>query len=146
MVVRGLAEALADAGVLDWDGGPDQTTPYDGSESWPTFQGPEMRQTPNRQIAITRGVMSFIRADVITQVQFRVRGSQDGSPDEVGSKMQDILDYLYPNGFPRVHFQAGNIRIGISRPMDQLPLDPDSMRRRAMVQNFIIRTRRPRPS
>jgi len=147
-IVDGIAKYLEEHGIASWDEF-GEGEPYTGETEWPIYLGPDMPVSPNRVIVITPGVQSFMRADVMTSVQIRLRGTpstpQDPHRDEVSSKMQEIHDLFYPNGFPLAHVTMGNIRVGAVFPGDAQPLDPDGSRRHGALQNFRLRTRRPRP-
>lgn len=140
-VGHGLAQFLASRGCLDWDA----DYAYTQGVDWPTYVQSDAPATPNRLVHIAVGVQTFERADVLTQIQIRVRGGQDEPESVAGDQMQLIQDVLYPNGFPLVHTLMGGVRVGITIPRGLLPLAKDGARRFALVQNYTFRTRRPRP-
>lgn len=143
-VTAGVATYLAENGLASWDDF-GNGTPYTSSTEWPIFLGPNMPATPNRLICLTPGVQSFVRADVTTSIQIRLRGSMGATSDEVEAKAQAIHDLFYPNGFPLAHVTLGTIRAGAVLPGDMLPVERDSNRRHGHIQSIRVRSRRPRP-
>lgn len=141
-IVGGVAVYLADNGLADWD---DFGTgaAYDENSEWPVILGPDMPPLPHKLIVLTPGPQSFLRADVLTTVQIRLRGAQDATADEVEEEAQAIHDLFYPNGFPLAHVLLGTVRVGAVFPGDMLPLDPDSQRRHGHIQSIRVRSRRP---
>lgn len=137
----GFAAFLASKGVLSWDA----DYAYTPDDEWPTYVQSDAPKTPDRLVHIAVGPQTFIRADVVTSIQVRVRGGQDDTESVASDKMQQIQDILYPNGFPLVHTLMGGVRVGIARPGGLLPLTADQSRRFAVVINYMLRTRRPRP-
>lgn len=137
----GIAEYLDDNGLATWDyfGAIDYTT----ADVWPVFIGPDMPASPDRLICVTPGVVTRIRADIIVNIQIRLRGTVDGDVSEIGNQAQAIADLFYPNGFPLVHVALGPVRVGAVLPGDTLPIARDESRRHGHVQNFRIRARRP---
>lgn len=144
-VIGGLATYLADHDLASWDDF-GAGTAYTGATEWPIFIGPDVPAMPHRVIVLTPGPQMFTRADVMTSVQVRIRGLKDDTYIEVGDKAQEIMDLLYPNGFPLAHVALGSIRVGAVIPGSTLPLSPDADRRHGHIQNFGIRSRRPRPA
>ena len=151
-VASGVAAYLASLDILDWDER-GEGTPYadaggnlaEGIE-WPTYIGPDMPATPDQIIVITPTVQSYMRADIVTGIQIRIRGARGALASVVADKGQAIFDALYPNGFPLVHVTMGTVRVGAVLPGDALPpLARDGERRHGFIQNFRLRTRRPRP-
>lgn len=144
LLVGGLAQYLAEHDVAEWDDFGSGTA-YTSASEWPVFLGPDMPSTPDPIVVLTPGVTSYLRADIMQNVQIRVRGTAGVDEDEVADRAQRIMDVLYPNGFPLVHAQFGEIRVGAVLPGDRLPLSRDENRRHGIVQNVRIRARRPRP-
>lgn len=144
-ITGGIGAYLAAKGIATWDDFGDGDA-YDVDSSWPVFLGPDMPASPDACIVLTATMRSYVRADVYQGVQIRVRGSIDGPQNEVGFKLQEIHDALYPNGFPLAHATLGDVRVGAVLPSgDELPLDPDGQRRRGQIKNVRVRARRPRP-
>lgn len=141
---EGLATILDEAGIATYDFR--GSSPYTTETEWPIYIGKVLPATPHRIINLSPGIQSFRRADVMTSVQIRLRGlPNDGDntvDDEVASKHQEILDFLYPWGEPKTHFQMGEIRIGAVFPGDTLPIEADGQRRSGVLQNFRFRARR----
>lgn len=149
-LVGGFAAFLAENGAGVWDDF-GNGTPYTTGSAWPIYLGPDMPVSPSRLIVLTPGVQTRIRADVIQNMQIRLRGNA-ADPDQLGAalddvlgKTQEILDLVYPNGFPRAHVQLGPVRVGAIIPGDILPLASDGNRRPGATLNIRIRARRPRP-
>lgn len=149
LVVGGVAQYLADRGLAAWDDY-GNGEPYDADTTWPVFIGPDVPTSPHRLIVLTFAGQTFDRADIETRVQVRLRslpdnGATEDPVDELYRQAQAIHDTFYPNGFPLVHARLGAVRVGKVTPGDTLPLDPDAARRSGIIQNFRIRSRRPRP-
>lgn len=138
----GAGAYLAGLGLATWDQFGTGAA-YTAASPWPVYLGPNMPSSPDRIIVITPGVQSFVRADVETTIQIRLRGAVDDTADDVENQAQAIHDAFYPNGFPLGHVSFGGVLIGAVIPGDTLPLDPDANRRHGSIQNFRIRGRRP---
>lgn len=140
LLVGGLAEYLAAVGLGSWDDF-GEGVPNTGSSEWPIYLGPDVPATPDRLIVLTPGTRSFLRADIVTNIQIRLRGSVGASADEVQDHAERIHQALYPNGFPLAHVTMGELRIGAVFPGDTLPLDRDKNRRHGHIQSFRFRGR-----
>lgn len=138
---HGLAQWLNDRGVLNWDA----ELGYDGTTVWPTYVQQDAPKTPHQMVQIAVGTIQPVRADYLVMVQIRVRGDQDAAESVTNDRMQLILDALYPNGFPVVHQIMTGVKVGIVRPLANIDLGRDAQRRPSVVNNFQMRTRRPRP-
>lgn len=151
LLVDGICAFLAERGVANWDGGAAQTDPYeaDGSTEWPLYPGPVMPISPDALIMVTPVSPTYDRADVMTQIQFWIRGPRaDENLDEraassiVRAKRQQIHDLLYPHGRPLVHTTFGTVRIGGVFPSNGALQPPDTSRRYAHISNYRFRGRR----
>lgn len=137
-LAEGVLEFLAGKDLATWE--PEQN--YAADVEWPSFTGPDMPAAPDRILVATVGSQTFERADVVSMLQLRFRGTPDADLDEIGAHGQAVRDVLYPRGFPLSHALLGTVRVGAVYPVNEAALDPDRSRRYGLVQNYRIRSRR----
>jgi hypothetical protein len=149
-LLGGIAGFLNDHELGSWDDF--GATPYTEDTVRPIFIGPDMPTYPDECITLTPGVRSYMRADILTGVQIRLRGKKvdgtagnDAVSTDVSDWAQQVMDVFYPNGFPLTATQFGSVRVGAVIPGDALPLSRDANGRFGYIQNFGFRGRRPRP-